>query len=175
MSFSDRPSPAPSNWGVYGLDDSWTGEVFLRGFMRSGPGRTGWWPDHFHLVHGPRWDHNAAAVHVVSSPHLGETALQTLHSGLAQAGFGYGMSGTGHVSGCPTPPERITLPIDGTVVEVDAWRGERAEAAWIETADTWVAVTASKLRLDELGLTRIEDLGPLLAARNGGRQPSSKR
>lgn len=171
MNFASRPSPMPSDWGVYGLDDSWTGEVFLNGYMRCGPAKTGWSPDMFHLHYGPRFDYNAPNVHVVSSPHLGESALQTLHSGLSQAGLVYGMSGTGHVSGSPVPPEKIELPLDGAVVEAEVWRGDNSEVVWIETADTWIAVTATKVRLSDLGLTRIRDLGPLLDARRQGMPP----
>lgn len=157
----------PPDWRVYGLDGSWTGEVIAKGYARGGVVKpTGWRFDHVHIHHGPWRDHNAPHVDVVSAPHLGETALSQLHSGLAQAGFEYGMSGTGHVSGAPVPPERIMLPLDGAEVEADLWRGANAEVAWVETVDSWVAITASKVHLSTVGLTRISDLGPLLAARD---------
>lgn len=161
------PFPMPGDWCVYGLDAGWTGGVFLQGYGRGGAHATGWRPDYFHLHYGPRHDHDAPNVHIVSSPLLGEAALRLLHSGLGEAGFEYGMSGTGHVSGAPARPEAVALPFDGAVVEAEVWRGGRTEVAWIETVDTWVAVAASRVPLAEVGLMRIRDVGPLLEARKG--------
>jgi len=157
----------PPDWCVFGLDDSWTGEVRLQGYSQGGGDEpSGWRSDHVTIQYGRVHDHQAPSVHVVSAPRLGESALRMLHTGLSKAGFEFGMSGTGHVSGAPVAPDRTTVSLEGDLVAADVWRGAKIEVAWVETADSWIAVAAPRVQVSSLGLTRIRDLGPLLAARN---------
>ena len=76
------------------------------------------------------------------------------------------MSGTGHISGAPEPPQRQTVHLDDIPVEADVWRGPSAEVAWIATSDTWVVLLASKNTLEDVSLGRITDLNPLIEARS---------
>lgn len=167
-----RQMPADLDWTPYRLEGDRYGEPLLRGHGWSAKRDQGAWRhDNVTLHYGDESDWNLPFYDVISAPHLGETALRGLHSGLGQAGFVFGMSGTGHVSGAPVPPEATTVYVDGAPVGAEIWRGDSAEVAWITTADAWVAVVASKATLADLRLTRIVDLGPLFDASEFGRFP----
>lgn len=159
--------PNDPGWHVYGLDAETHGEPFLQGYGHSTRPLDGttWRHDHVTLHYGDIHDWNVPSYRVISAPHLGESALNELHSGLGKAGFVFGMSGTGHVSGAPVPPSRMTVYLDDVPVEAEAWQGEAAEVAWIVTADTWITLFASKNTLTGIRLNRITGLDPLIEAR----------
>ncbi len=159
--------PTDLGWYVYGLENESFGEPFVQRYGHSPHAMYGTWRhDNVTLHYGDFHNRNAPHYRVISAPHLGETALRELHSGLGRAGFVFGMSGTGHISGAPVPPERITVHLDSAPTEAEVWRGQSAEVAWIETVDTWITVFAWKVSLDGTRLSRISDLNPLLEARN---------
>lgn len=159
--------PTDLGWCVYGLGTDLLGEPFVQGFGQSPRAFDGTWRhDHVTLHYGDFHNWNAPHYRVVSAPHLGDTALRELHSGLGRAGFVFGMSGTGHISGAPVSPERITLQLDSAPTEAEVWRGQAVEVAWIETVDTWITVLASKVSLAGVHLNQIPDVNPLLEARN---------
>ena len=160
--------PTDLDWRIYGLDSAAAGEPETVGYGHDGarPLYGKWRMANFTLHYGDFLNPNLPYYLVVSTPHFGETALQQLHGGLGAAGFVFGMSGTGHISGAPVPPEQLPLHLDGLLIEADAWRGESAEVAWIETDDTWIVVLASNNTLTDIRLNRIVDVNPLIEARN---------
>ena len=166
MSMRTPPFPADPGWSIYGLSAGTFGEPFLEGYGHSRPrplyGQ--WRHDHVTLVYGEFLNRNLPNYRVTSAPHFSHRALSALHSGLGRAGFVFGMSGTGHISGAPEPPRRQTVHLDDVPVEADVWRGPSAEVAWIATADTWVVLLASENTLEGVSLGRITDLNPLIEA-----------
>lgn len=162
------PFPTDLDWHIYGLDGATAAEPYTVGYGYEGahPLYGKWRMANFTLHYGDFLDPNLPHYLVVSAPHFGESALRQLHGGLGAAGFVFGMSGTGHISGALVPPERLPLHLDGLPIEADAWRGESAEVAWIETDDTWIVVLASKKSLTGVQLTRIVDVNPLIEALN---------
>lgn len=167
MTMRMPPFPADLDWSVYGFDSTMAGEPFVQGYGYDGsrPLYGKWRMANVTIHYGDIHNWNIPWHRVISAPRFGETALQELHSGLGLAGFVFGMSGTGHISGAPVPPEPLTVVLDGRPVQADAWRGESAEVAWIETSDTWITIRSSKAALAGTRLTEITDLGPLLEAR----------
>lgn len=171
------PFPADLGWSVYGLSAGTFGEPLVKGYGFSHssvhPPYGQWRHEHVTLVYGESLDENLPNYRVTSAPHFSHEAVSALHHGLGQAGFVFGMSGTGHISGAPEPPRRQTVHLDDVPVEADVWRGPSAEVAWIATADTWVLLLASKNtlegvslgRLEGVSLGRITDLNPLIEAR----------
>lgn len=168
MSMRMPPFPADLGWSIYGLDTDTFGEPLLEGYGHSGvrPLYGTWRHDNVTLLYGDFLNPNLPNHRVISTPHFSERALRALHGGLGQAGFVFGMSGTGHISGAPEPPQRQTVHLDDTPVEAEVWRGRSAEVAWIETADTWIVLLAWKNTLEGVGLGRITDLNPLIEARS---------
>jgi hypothetical protein len=160
--------PGDLDWRVYGFDPAVAGEPLLLGYGFDGhrPLYGDWRIANVTLHYGKLHDPDIPHYQVVSAPRLSATALQQLHSGLDRSGFAFGMSGTGHISGAPEPAERTTARLDDVPVEAEAWRGESAEVAWIETADTWIVVFASRYSLTDIRLKRISDVNPLIEARS---------
>ena len=77
------PFPAEFGWYIYGLDTETCGEPFVQGYGHSARAPDGTWRhDHVTLHYGDIHNWNLPYYRAVSAPHLGETALQELHSGL---------------------------------------------------------------------------------------------